>query len=127
MRISDWSSDVCSSDLGQAQDYIDQQVRIADMELQRQLRTDAFNDSLRYQADLLDAMANNVSIAARGMADAFGEAGKALGDLASSFAGYMADQDHLKSVRDEQLRQAAPLEKTEERAQQEGKEAAEKR
>src|SRR3546814_7125130 len=61
---------------GQAQDYIDQQVRIADMELQRQLRTDAFNDSLRYQADLLDAMANNVSIAARGMADAFGEAGR---------------------------------------------------
>src|SRR3546814_10225951 len=42
---------------GQAQDYIDQQVRIAAMALQRQLRTDAFNDSLRYQADLLDAMA----------------------------------------------------------------------
>src|SRR3546814_11122491 len=53
------------------------------------------------------------------MADAFGEAGKALGDLASSFAGYMADQDHLKSVRDEQLRQAALMEKTEERAQRE--------
>src|SRR3546814_18181220 len=79
--------------------------------------TESFNDSLRYQAGLLDAMANNVSIAARGMADAFGEAGKALGDLASSFAGYMADQDHLKSVRDEQLRQAALMEKTEERAQ----------
>src|SRR3546814_17871114 len=58
---------------GQAQDYIDQQVRIADMELQRQLRTDAFNDSLRYQADLLDAMANNVSIAARGRAVALRE------------------------------------------------------
>src|SRR3546814_19090661 len=59
---------------GQAQDYIDQQVRIADMELLRQLRTTAFTDSLRYQADLLAAMANNGSIAARGMPDAFGEA-----------------------------------------------------
>lgn len=99
--------------------YIAQQVQIADLDLQRQLQADAFNDSLRYQADLLDAIATNVSIAASGMADAFGEAGKALGGLASTFASYLADQERMRSAREAELRVISQIEDAQLRAQRE--------
>lgn len=99
--------------------YIAQQVQIADLDLQRQLRADAFNDSLRYQADLLDAIANNVSIAANGMADAFGKAGQALGGLASTFASYLADQQRMKTAREAELRVISQIDDAQLRAQRE--------
>lgn len=106
-------------DDGKAARYIAQQVQIADLDLQRQLQADAFNDSLRYQADLLDAIATNVSIAASGMADAFGEAGKALGSLASTFASYLADQERMRSAREAELRVISQIEDAQLRAQRE--------
>jgi len=92
-----------------AAEYIAQQVQIADLDLQRQLRAEAYNDSLRYQADLLDAVATNVSLAANGIADAFGRAGEALGGMASTFASYLADQERLNSSKAAELRLASQL------------------
>lgn len=104
----EWSSE-------QISDYIAQQVKLNELQVQQRLQTDAINESLRYQGDLFAAIADNVSIAGRGMADAFGEAGQALGDMAGSMAGYIADQERLNqshqtelavisSIGDEQLR-----------------------
>ncbi|MDZ7894227.1 MAG: phage tail length tape measure family protein [Sphingobium sp.] len=102
---------------GDRASYIAQQVQIAGLELQRQLRADAFNESLRYQADLLDAVANNVRNAANGLSDAFGRAGDALGRLASAFADHLADQRQLQTVRDQQLAIANQIEDAQLRAQ----------
>ncbi len=96
-------------DPSQRERYIAQQVQIADLDLQRQLRAEAYNDSLRYQADLLDAVATNVSLAANGIADAFGRAGEALGGMASIFASYLADQERLNSSKAAELRLASQL------------------
>ncbi|EJL34126.1 hypothetical protein [Novosphingobium sp. AP12] len=103
--------------VGIREDYIAQQVQIADLELQRRIQTEAVNDSLRYQGDLLAAIADNVSIAGRGMADAFGAAGQALGDLASSFAGYLADQERLRAAHKSQLAVISAIKDEELRAQ----------
>ncbi|PTQ12964.1 hypothetical protein CLG96_02135 [Sphingomonas oleivorans] len=105
-------------------DYIAQQVRIAELDLQRQLRADAFNDSLRYQADLLDAIATNVSIAANGMAEAFGKAGEALGGLASTFASYLADRERLDSSHEAELLKIRQIRDEQIRAQREQQENA---
>jgi len=100
-----------------AADHIARQAEIADLELQLRLRTDAANNSLTYQADLLDLIAGNVQRAGQGIADAFGEAGRALGDLSSSFAGYLADQARLKQAHDDQLRGISLLNDENQKAQ----------
>ncbi len=84
--------------------YITKQVKIADLEFQKQLRANAYNDSLTYQADLLDLIATNAQTAAQGMADAFGSAGRALGDLVSNFAGYLADRERLRVSHEAELK-----------------------
>lgn len=101
-----------------AQTYIGNQVKIADGQYQLKLQADAANQSLTYQADLLDVIATNVSNAARGMADAFGEVGRALGDTVSIYASYAAQQErsqvthgqtikNLSQIGDVQKRDAA--------------------
>ncbi len=95
--------------------FVDGQLAIADAQLQVRLATDAANASLTYQADLLDAYASNVQNAARGMADAFGEVGRAIGDSASIFASYTAQQNRLVTTRDEQLQQAKGISQLEDR------------
>lgn len=107
-----WSADQVAA-------YVAMQVKIADLEAQRQLRADAFNESLAYQADLLDAVANNISNAAQGMADAFGNAGQALGSLASQFADFIVDQKRLTDARDAELRIAAQITNAEIRTRRE--------
>lgn len=64
-----------------------------------------WNDALRGTADLWDTIANTTANAARGMADAFGEVGKGIGDAANIMTGYYADQarleaDHISRTRD---------------------------
>lgn len=90
-------------------DYVKKQVQIADAQFQLQLQTRAANDELEHQAQMLDAIAANASNAARGMADAFGEAGRALGDLGAIFANHIADQKRLTDARDRQLAQDAQI------------------
>ena len=100
-------------------EYIAQQTEIADSQLQVQIVINAINESLRYQGDLLDAIASNAQAAGQGLAEAFGTAGRALGDLASTFARFVADQHHLVEARDEQLAQARLIKDEELRAQRE--------
>ncbi|MBY9062297.1 phage tail length tape measure family protein [Sphingomonas yunnanensis] len=95
--------------------WIGQQGQLADLDHQRQLRADAYNDSLHYQADLLDTVANNAGNAARGMADAFGEAGRALGDTAAIFSQYAADQARADDARRERLKVLQQMDKGSER------------
>ncbi len=85
-------------DPAKAQQYIDQQVAIADQTEQLRLTQDEYNKSLSFTIDLWSEMVRNVDNAGRGMADAFGNAGQALGDMASSMVGYLASQDHLKKL-----------------------------
>lgn len=93
--------------------YVAQQEQIADAQLQVQIKTDAVNESLRYQGDLLDEIASNAQTAGQGLADAFGSAGSALGGLASTFANFVADQYRLVEARDAQLAQAREIKDTE--------------
>lgn len=49
-------------------------------------------EELGHVAEMADLMARNVGDAARGMADAFGPVGKAIGDVAAIYSGFQADQ-----------------------------------
>lgn len=83
--------------------WVATQAAIADGQYQLKIQTDAVNASLTYQADLLDLVAANVSNAARGMAEAFGEVGRAIGDSASIFASHLARQERLATARQTEL------------------------
>jgi hypothetical protein len=86
-----------------ASKWVKTQVDIADGQYQLKLQTDALNGSLTYQGDLLDEIATNVANAARGMADAFGEAGRAIGDTVSIYASFGAQQERLAAAHKQQL------------------------
>ncbi|MBB3347315.1 phage tail length tape measure family protein [Sphingomonas sp. BK069] len=88
----------------EAATYIETQAKIAEGEVQRQVLTDALNGSLTHQSELLDAIATNVSNAARGMADAFGDTGRAIGDTAAIFTQFRAEQQRLTEVYRQQVR-----------------------
>ena len=64
----------------------------------------AYNDQLSATADRWDAIARNVATAGRGMAEAFGAAGQAVGDLASIYAAYNANRTAAELKRDEAIR-----------------------
>ncbi|MES3092783.1 phage portal protein [Sphingomonas aerolata] len=64
----------------------------------------SYNDSLTFTADQWDIIAGKVQSAGQGMADAFGEAGRAIGDMASIYASYQADRtraeaEHLAAIK----------------------------
>ena len=80
-----------------AADYVQQQVAIADAQQQLRAGQDAYNASLTQTADHWDIIAGKVQSAGQGMADAFGSAGQAIGDVASIYAGYMASQARLET------------------------------
>ncbi|WP_242115527.1 phage tail length tape measure family protein [Sphingomonas lacusdianchii] len=84
--------------------YIEDMVSIADAQAQIQLQTQATNDALAHQGVMFDTIAINAADAARGMSDAFGEAGRALGDMGAIFAGHIADQQRLTAARDAELK-----------------------
>ncbi|KTW01047.1 hypothetical protein NS355_02340 [Sphingomonas yabuuchiae] len=102
-----------------ADDYIAKQVQIAENQQQIQLLTNAYNDSLKHQAELFDAIAANVQNAGHGMAEAFGEAGRALGDMASVFAGHLSDRQRLNDWQQKELRDASQITVAEVRARKE--------
>jgi hypothetical protein len=63
-----------------------------------------YNDTLAWTADRWELIATNVSNAGRGMADAFGEAGRAIGDMAGIYASFNARQQRAILQRDEAIR-----------------------
>ncbi|KTF70692.1 hypothetical protein ATB93_18740 [Sphingomonas sp. WG] len=80
-------------DPAQVDAYVKLQGDIAVQTLANAQAQDAYNESLTFAADRWDLIARNVQRAGQGMADSFGEAGRALGDLASVFAEYRADHE----------------------------------
>lgn len=72
-------------------DYIAQQREIAEITEKLAAATRDMNDALTFTADKWDLIARNVQNAARGMADAFGSSGRALGDVAAIYADYRAE------------------------------------
>lgn len=58
---------------------------------------DAYNASLTDTADRWDIIAGKVQSASSAMADAFGSAGRAIGDLASIYANYQASRERAEA------------------------------
>jgi hypothetical protein len=82
-----------------AKSYIDDQVTIAAGTEQLATAQRSWNDELTWTADRLDLIAANVANAGRGMADAFGDAGRAIGDLATIYTGFEANRARLDAER----------------------------
>lgn len=79
-----------------ANEYVAKQVEIAVKTEGVAKAARMLNDELSFTADKWDLIANKVQSAGQGMADAFGSAGRAIGDLASIYAGYNADREHAE-------------------------------
>jgi len=84
--------------------WIAQQVKVADEAERLGAMQRSYNDSLTFTADKWDIIAGKVQSAGQGMADAFGEAGRAIGDMASIYASYQADRtraeaEHLAAIK----------------------------
>ena len=94
-------------DPAKAADYVQQQVAIADAQQQLREGQDAYNASLTQTAEHWDIIAGKVQSAGQGMADAFGSAGKAIGDLASTYASYEANRARLGAEHDAQVKHFA--------------------
>ncbi|MDP1026398.1 phage tail length tape measure family protein [Sphingomonas sp. KR1UV-12] len=77
--------------------WVEQQGKIAEAGVINTQASREMNDALRGTADLWDIIAGSASNAARGMADAFGEVGRSIGDAATIMTGYYADQSRLEA------------------------------
>lgn len=86
--------------------YIDQQVAIAEAQQRVIEQQNDFNQSLRFTADLYDAIDQAALSAGRGISDAFGSAGTALGDLLTVTTGYFAADQRMRAQRDQAIREA---------------------
>ncbi|MGR6329207.1 hypothetical protein ACU5AX_09085 [Sphingomonas sp. XXL09] len=86
--------------------YVKQQVEIAVAQQQLTDKTDAWNASLSRSSELFDEIDRSAQQAARGMADAFGDAGAAVGDALTAITGYYAQQARLEEDHQAALRKA---------------------
>ena len=91
-------------------DYVAQQMEIAEEQIRLAQQQADFNQELRFTADLFDVIHANASDAARGMSDAFGSAGSALGDLLTITTGYHAADERLRLERDARILEAGESE-----------------
>lgn len=90
----------------QAATYIADQVRIADLTQANQQATEDYNAALTLQGDLLAEIDQNAQRAAQGMADAFGDVGRAIGDVATTLTGYYGAQARMQEQHAAALRKA---------------------
>lgn len=74
-----------------------------------QYAQDAYNRSLSYTLDLLNQVDDHTRDAASGMASAFGEAGRAVGDLATAMTGYAATQEAIRVETEARTREARAI------------------
>lgn len=93
-----------------AAEYVAKQVEIADAQQALSDGQRDYNDQLTLTADRWDIIASKVQSAGQGMADAFGEAGRAIGDVASIFTAFQADRARAEQQHLEKLRQAGSAE-----------------
>lgn len=75
--------------------YVKLQGDIAAQTVQTTARQREQNEALSFAAESWELIARNVDNAARGMADAFGTAGRAIGDLASIYANFHANRERM--------------------------------
>jgi len=85
--------------------YIAKQVEIADKTTTLAAAQRSYNDALTFTADKWDIIAGKVQSAGQGMAEAFGNAGRAIGDMASIYATFQADRtraeaEHLARIKE---------------------------
>jgi hypothetical protein len=80
--------------------YIDKQVEIAVVTERVAAATREWNDALFFNADRWDLIARNVQSAASGIAEAFGSVGRAVGDMASIYANFIADRARAQAEHD---------------------------
>ena len=99
-----------------ADKYIADQVKIADATDAVAKAQQRLNDELAFTADRWDQIAANIQNAAGGMADAFGEAGRAIGDLATIYASYHADRAKLDQEHKAAIKEAGDNEAAQDRA-----------
>lgn len=86
--------------------FIADQVKIADLGQSIADATERWNDQLSFAADKWDLIAQNMQEASSGLADAFGPAGQALGDLTTRYAQYNAARERLDLAHNEALKKA---------------------
>lgn len=94
-----------------AADYVKQQADIAEQTERNARAQREWNDGLNYMADRWDLIARNIANAGRGLGDAFGEAGRAIGDVAAIYADFRASDERARAVRDEAIRRGANVER----------------
>lgn len=90
-----------------ADNYIAKQVAIAVGAEQLGQAQQAYNEQLTLTADRWDIIAGKVQAAGQGMAEAFGAAGRAIGDLATIFTSYQAQRERAEAEHAKALREAA--------------------
>lgn len=90
----------------QAAAYIADQVKIADETERLGAAQRSYNEALTFSADKWDIIAGKVQSAGQGMADAFGEAGRAIGDMASIYASYEADRKRAETEHNARIHDA---------------------
>jgi hypothetical protein len=91
--------------------WIKQQVAIADQGFKNAQANDAYNASLTETADRWDIIAGKIQSAGQGMADAFGESGRALGDVVSIFTNYQASRSRAEAEHAAAIKKAGANEK----------------
>ncbi|WP_263973932.1 phage tail length tape measure family protein [Sphingomonas aliaeris] len=89
-----------------AADYVKTMGDVAAQAVINAQAQDAYNASLTQTADEWDIIANKVASAARGMADAFGASGRAIGEVAAIFADYQAQRTRAEAVHNAEVTKA---------------------
>jgi len=91
--------------------FVKQQGDLAVQGVRNAQAQNAYNDSLTLTAEKWDIIAGKVQSAGQGMADAFGNAGRAIGDMASIYATYQASRTRAEQEHAEKITQAGGNEK----------------
>lgn len=86
--------------------FIADQVKIADLGQSIADATQNWSDQLSFVADKWDLIAQNMQEASSGLADAFGPAGQALGELTTRYAQYNAARERLDLAHNEAIKKA---------------------
>ncbi|MEH3046513.1 hypothetical protein [Sphingomonas adhaesiva] len=94
-----------------AAEWIGQQGDIADATAQMARAQQEYNDALAWAADRWDMIAGNVQDAAAGLSQAFGETGRAIGDMAAIYADFRARDERAMKLRDDAIRRGGNAER----------------
>ena len=96
--------------------YVAKQLEVIDAQIELTARQAAFNQELAYTADLFAAIDDTALNAARGMSEAFGSVGRAMGDALTTLTGYHAAEERLLFERAAYIRAAGEDEAAVQRA-----------